>query len=278
MKNLLLTFAGLILATTLFAQVPQRMNYQAVLRDANGVPQANAPGTLNLGIAQGSPTGPVVYSEEHNITTTSIGLAQVALGGGTVMAGNFANIDWSAGPYFVKTSLNGTAMGTAELLSVPYALYAENGGTPGPAGPTGSQGAAGAPGATGAQGPAGPAGPQGLPGTAGADGTGVTILVIHQPTNCQQPHVGDSWLVMGAFMSGAATPTAGRMWVPYKSCRPGRAQRCDWSASATGPQGTMVLLVQNGVHKEPRARQGLLVLPTCWSVELRVMWVLRVQM
>ena len=92
------------------------MNYQAVLRDANGVPQANTAGTLGLEVRQNTSTGLVVYSEVHNITTTTIGLAQVALGGGTVITGNFANIDWSAGPYFVKTSLNGTAMGTAELL------------------------------------------------------------------------------------------------------------------------------------------------------------------
>ena len=87
MKNLFLTLAGFVLAATLFGQAPQRMNYQAVLRDANGVPQANTAGTLGLEVRQNTSTGLVVYSEVHNITTTTIGLAQVALGGGTVITG-----------------------------------------------------------------------------------------------------------------------------------------------------------------------------------------------
>ena len=75
-------------------------------------------------------------------------------------------------------------MGVSQLLSVPYALYAETAGNAGPTGPTGPQGLIGA---TGPQGPTGaagtngidgstgPTGPQGTPGLAGADGaTGPT--------------------------------------------------------------------------------------------------------
>ncbi len=177
MKKLLTLALGGLLAATCAAQAPQGISYQAVLRDGSGAIEANTAATLGLAVLQGSATGTVVYSENHSVTTNGFGLANVNLGNGTVVSGSFASINWAAGPYYVRTSVNGTAMGTSKLLSVPYALYAANGGTPGPAGPqgpagtngaTGAQGPAGPTGATGAQGPVGPAGAAGAQGPAGS--------------------------------------------------------------------------------------------------------------
>lgn len=61
----------------------------------------NTSATLGLAVLQGSASGPVVYSEDHAVTTNGFGLANVALGGGTVVSGTFAGIDWSGGPYYI---------------------------------------------------------------------------------------------------------------------------------------------------------------------------------
>jgi len=124
MKKLLL-LAALALSLGALAQAPQRISYQAILRDAGGAIQPNTSATLGLAVLQGSAGGPVVYNENHAVTTNGFGLANVPLGGGAVVSGNFAAIDWSNGPYFVRTSVNGTPLGTSQLLSVPYALFAE---------------------------------------------------------------------------------------------------------------------------------------------------------
>lgn len=114
--------------------VPQKMNYQAVLRDANSQLLINQAVGIKISIIQNSATGNVVYSEVQAATTNNLGLVQLEIGGGTPVAGNFSAIDWSSGPYFVKIEVDpagGTAyveMGTSQLLSVPYALYAENSG------------------------------------------------------------------------------------------------------------------------------------------------------
>lgn len=134
MKKLLLFFLTVIITVGVFAQAPQKMSYQAVIRDINNVLVANAPIGMQVSILQGSASGTPVYVETHTPTTNINGLATVEIGSGTVVSGSFANIDWSAGPYFIKTETdpaggsNYSVTGTSQLLSVPYALYAENTG------------------------------------------------------------------------------------------------------------------------------------------------------
>ena len=168
------------------AQSPQKFNYQGIARNSTGAPIAGQAIGLRISILDGSATGTVEYSEAHNVTTNTYGLYNVSIGGGTVVSGTMAAIDWSTGNKYVKVEIDpagGTSytdLGAAQLLSVPYALYAQTGGgTPGPqgpAGPTGPAGANGADGVDGAQGPAGPigatgpAGPQGLQGPVGIAG------------------------------------------------------------------------------------------------------------
>jgi hypothetical protein len=132
MKKLLLAvFAILLISVSSFAQAPDSLNYQAIVRNADGNLIAEQPVGLEISILQGSNTGTVVYTETHAAISNKFGLVNLIIGGGTPTVNTFPVIDWSAGPYFVKVGLdpNGgttysTIMGTSQLLSVPYALHA----------------------------------------------------------------------------------------------------------------------------------------------------------
>ena len=112
----------MVSALTLLGQTPGTFNYQAVLRDAAGDPRSGANVAIELEIHQSTSTGTIVYSEIHNTTTNDFGMVNLVIG--SVNPGSFATIDWSAGPYFVEVSVDGTSMGVSELLTVPYALHA----------------------------------------------------------------------------------------------------------------------------------------------------------
>jgi hypothetical protein len=173
-KKFLLLATLLCFQFILVAQVPQKMNFQAVMRNANNAIIAKCVVGMRISILQGSPTGPSVYTETQTVNSDYNGLVSLQIGGGIAQLGTFASIDWAHGPFFLKTEAdpNGgvsySIIGTSELLSVPYALYAVSSGSsdglPGPIGPTGSTGLPGAAGATGS------AGVDGLPGVAGANG------------------------------------------------------------------------------------------------------------
>ena len=202
-KIFLSLVAAAIFSFNSFGQAPENFNYQAVVRNAGNTILNNQAVGLRMTIQQGSIGGTTVYSETFSPTTNAYGLVNLQIGNGTVVIGTFANIDWSAGPYFMETAVdvtggtNYSVMGTSQLMSVPYALYAKTSGNgQGPAGPQGIQGPAGVDGingtngidgAIGATGPAGPQGTtgaqgiQGLPGTNGSVGAtgpaGATGLV-----------------------------------------------------------------------------------------------------
>jgi len=180
---LIITLANLLISSSIFGQSPERMSYQAVVRDASNNLVTNSIVGLQISILQGSATGTVVYSETKTPTTNANGLLTIEIGGGI----GFDTINWASGPYFIKTETdptggtNYTITGTSQLLSVPYALYAKTSGSsiPGPQGqtgatgnigPTGTAGIDGATGATGAIGTTGPQGLQGIQGNTGATG------------------------------------------------------------------------------------------------------------
>ncbi|MFN8286938.1 MAG: hypothetical protein U0V74_09315 [Chitinophagales bacterium] len=163
----------LVSFSAIMAQAPQKMNYQAVVRNASGNPLGNAtPVTLRFTIHDGSPGGTTVYTETLNTTTNSFGLVTAEIG----TTGNLAVVNWGNGAKYlqVETDVNNsgvfTNMGTSQLLSVPYALYAGNSAAGGPTGPTGAQGVPGNQGATGPAGPQGNAGPTGAAGVTGPQG------------------------------------------------------------------------------------------------------------
>jgi len=135
MKTKLLTFATAIMMAFSFsanAQAPEKFNYQGIARDNNGHALANQALGLQISILDGSTAE---YVETHTATTNDFGLYNIAVGSGTPTTGTMAAIDWSAGGKFIKVEIdpnggtNYTDLGTTELLSVPYALYASK--TPG---------------------------------------------------------------------------------------------------------------------------------------------------
>ncbi len=125
-------FFGIMLA---FAQAPEKMSYQAIIRNASGQLLQNQNVAVKASILQGSPSGTVVYSERLTGTTNTNGLLSAEIGTGTVISGNFSTINWSSGNYYLKTETdpnggtNYTIAGTSQLLSVPYAMYAKTSGS-----------------------------------------------------------------------------------------------------------------------------------------------------
>ncbi len=161
----------------IFAQAPNQFSYQAVIRDANGKIVESKPVNIRISILQGSTTGNSIFLEEHTDSTNPNGLVSFQIGSKV----NF-NIDWSQGPFFIKTELknvgeaNYVDYGTTQMLSVPYALYAEKSGSssvPGPKGDKGDRGDTGSqglPGKDGVDGKNGLDGKDGLPGAQGPKG------------------------------------------------------------------------------------------------------------
>ena len=179
MKNLIiilvLTFRFQLLTFNSFAQAPQKMSYQAVIRNSSNALIVSTAVGIKISILQGSSSGTPVFVETHTTSTNSNGLASLEIGAGTPVTGTFAGINWAAGPYFIKTETdptggaNYTIAGTNQLISVPYALYSAN-GTAGAVGPTGAAGADGTNGINGTNGSTGATGTNGTDGSNGAIG------------------------------------------------------------------------------------------------------------
>ncbi len=132
MKKLLVLLC-LLTAGVMQAQAPQFLNYQGIARDASGT-IITTPIGIKFEIIKGSTTGTVVYDETNTITPSSAGVFTAAIGSGAPGTGTFSAINWASGPYFISVSIDpagGTSystVGISELLSVPYALYAEKAG------------------------------------------------------------------------------------------------------------------------------------------------------
>ena len=128
MKRFFTCLMLLILTANVFAQAPQGINYQAVVRNSSGAVTANQAVGFQLSIRQTSATGTIVYQESHAVTTNQFGLVTVVIGSGTVSIGTFSTINWGSGPYYIESAVdvaggtNYTVMGTQQLMSVPYAL------------------------------------------------------------------------------------------------------------------------------------------------------------
>lgn len=185
LKNLLAAFALLILSTSAInAQAPQHISYQAVVRNAQGAIVSNAGVTVRFSIHDGSAGGNIVFQEVHPLTTNQFGLVTTTIGSGNASGiSNLANVNWGNGDKYLQTEIDPTGgstyidMGTSQLMSVPYALFAGNAvnGTTGPTGANGTNGATGPTGTNGIDGATGPTGAAGANGTNGNNGVdGVT--------------------------------------------------------------------------------------------------------
>lgn len=132
MRKLFTILVAVLLTATVWAQSPEKMSYQAVIRDASDNLITDTQIGMQISILQGSASGTAVYVETQVPTTNANGLVSLEIGAGTVESGDFATIDWANGPYFIKTETaveapltTYTITGTSQLLSVPYALHAK---------------------------------------------------------------------------------------------------------------------------------------------------------
>lgn len=124
----------LLFAITLIAnaQAPQGFNYQATVRNSAGVLITNQNVNFNFHLILNSQNSSPIYSETHVVLTDDLGQVNVIIGSGNPTLGTFSNINWGSGTYYLGIELNTgsgyVAMGTTQLLSVPFALYANNSG------------------------------------------------------------------------------------------------------------------------------------------------------
>ncbi len=128
MKRIILLVTVVLLTTTLWAQSPERMSYQAVIRNSTDQLVTDQLIGIQISILQGSAGETTVYVETQTPMTNTNGLISIRIGGGT----GFDTIEWANGPYFIKTETdptggtNYTITGTSQFLSVPYALHAKS--------------------------------------------------------------------------------------------------------------------------------------------------------
>jgi hypothetical protein len=131
---LFITVCCMLVSTKSYAQAPDGINYQAVIRNASGTLIANTTIAIRIQIKQTTASGIIVFQERHSVMTSAQGVVNLVIGQGTLLGGNFSTINWAAGPYFACLGVsftNGTNYldyGFQQLMSVPYALYAKNAG------------------------------------------------------------------------------------------------------------------------------------------------------
>jgi len=133
MKKIVVIFLAVFLIEGVFntrqasAQTPQKMSYQAFIRNSSNALVTNKQVGLKISILQGSVTGTVVYTETQNPTTNDFGLVNIEIGA----SAGFNSIAWANNTYFIKTETDPTGgtnysvSGISQLLSVPYAFQAK---------------------------------------------------------------------------------------------------------------------------------------------------------
>lgn len=132
-KTLFLVLAySLFLFDTIIAQTPHAFKYQTIVRNSNGAVLADSSITFRFSVLKDNSGGEEVYAETHLLTTSSLGLVNAEIGSGNVISGSFESINWGEFAHFLKTEIDLTntnnfqPMGVSQLVSVPYALFAEN--------------------------------------------------------------------------------------------------------------------------------------------------------
>lgn len=129
MKKFYTLLLLLLASVTLLAQVPQKMSYQAIVRDDGGALVIDTEIGIQISIVRESPDGVVEYIERHFPRTNVNGLVTLEIGTGTPINGDFTKIPWSESNFWLKTETdlkggsNYTLEGNTQLLSVPYAFH-----------------------------------------------------------------------------------------------------------------------------------------------------------
>lgn len=134
MRKIVLSLLCAFIVMSLFAQAPQAFNFQGVVRDKNGKLLNEQSLGVMFSIYKGSASGEKVYEEYVQAQTDKAGVISLPVGKGMGVSGRFSDINWSEGIFYLKTSVilpnttQAVEIGTLQLLSVPYALYAETAG------------------------------------------------------------------------------------------------------------------------------------------------------
>jgi len=132
MKKIYTLITTILIVVSVFAQVPQKMSYQAIIRNSYNTLVTNKKVSMKISILQNQTP---VYVEVQTTTSNENGLITLEIGNGVVISGTFSAIKWGTGAFFIKTETDpdgGTyysIVGTSELLSVPYALYSTASGS-----------------------------------------------------------------------------------------------------------------------------------------------------
>jgi hypothetical protein len=127
----LLFIAILFQTLNTYAQVPQKMSYQAIVRNASNNLVAKQQIGMQISIIKNDGAETVVYKETQVPVTNDNGLISIEIGSGTT-TDDFSGIIWNDANYFVKTEIdptggtNYTVTSVSQLLSVPYALTAKS--------------------------------------------------------------------------------------------------------------------------------------------------------
>ena len=130
MSKKIVLLSALFVSLMTFAQVPQGISYQAIALNGSGTSVVSSNVRVRLSVLDVSATGTVLYSETQLKMTNAQGLFNLTIGQGTVVSGVFASINWGMNSKFLKVEMDATggttfaAVGTTQLLSVPYAMHA----------------------------------------------------------------------------------------------------------------------------------------------------------
>ncbi|MCH2046473.1 MAG: hypothetical protein MK212_20325 [Saprospiraceae bacterium] len=134
-KTITVILLAQLLTFSAFAQSPDLINYQAVARNSSGSAIQNQAISIRVSILQGSATGTIAYQEIHNPSTDANGAFNLQIGDGSVQTGTFAGINWGNFSHYLRIEMDATGgtnysvMGTTQMVSVPYAKYAETAGS-----------------------------------------------------------------------------------------------------------------------------------------------------
>ncbi len=134
MKKILCLSILLLSSFFSFSQAPEKMSYQAIVRNADGNLLTETTIGMRISVLKNNASGTSVYTETHTQQTNVNGLVTLEIGTGSVVSGSFSTINWGEDTYFIKTETdieggsNYTIVGTSQLLSVPYALHAKTAG------------------------------------------------------------------------------------------------------------------------------------------------------
>lgn len=254
-------FALLLLSISVHAQVPQGINYQAVVRNDEGIVLPNQFVSLRISIHEGAIDGLINYAEVHSLTTNDFGLVNLIIGEGDVETGAFDAIPWGENSFFAEIELdedggaNFQSIGTQQLLSVPYALHAETAtlalnAPEGPVGPQGSQGEPGLDGEDGTDGQNGADGADGTDGNMWLTGNGLPDeangnegdLYLNNEDGFYYIKTADAWVYEGMF-SGPEGPIG-----PTGEMGPAGEDGATGPQGDTGPEGPAGIQGPQGIQ------------------------------